>query len=160
MGMKPYVSSRIIVDVSDRVISPLLTVKQRAVYRSLLQDYDDNDEPFVLIGLQLVMYAQGPNNSYGPELVGEGFSVRPKTLRADNLALVDASDPAAPNYGNVLAIKGMPGTENWQAVLDSFPQNTRLQGNHYEYIRDNESVITGAQIRKHIGFADAIGLFA
>jgi hypothetical protein len=152
MALAPYSPTPIVVDVSDRVISPSLRVKQRAHFVSLLHDYDAQGQPQAHIAVLLRMYAAEPDGSYGPELNLEGFVARPKGLVAANDTLVDAAD------GTILAIR--TEGENWQAVLDRFEQPTMLQGNFFEYLRDNVPVMIGTIIRQHIHNADALGRFA
>ena len=106
--------------------------------------------------LQIKLYA-ALGDGYGEELVGPGFSSYEKVLSADNSTLVDARPEEA---GSVLAVRSGENATQWQAVVDSFPQPTMLQGDFFAYLRDNGLPGTIRQlIEHHIQQADALGRF-
>ncbi len=94
------------------------------------------------------MYA-ADGEGYGPELVGRGFAPYKVPLEADNNCLVEVAT------GAVLARRDGANQADWQATIDSFPQDTMLQGDYFEYLREHVDVRIGDLIRLHITQADA-----
>jgi hypothetical protein len=153
MALAPYTPTSIVLPVADRVLGTTV-LKQLATFVSLHHDYDAHDQPQARIVVSVQMFGIGPDGSLGPALVGDGFSKREIVLMAANDTLVDAAT------GEILAIRTFAAGENWQAVLDRYEQPTMLQGNFFEYLRDNAAINIGGLIRQHIQNADALGRFA
>jgi hypothetical protein len=100
------------------------------------------------------MYAAA-GEGYGPALTAAGFSTRTVDLAAANDTLVDAAT------GEILAINTGQQPAEWTAIIAGFEQDTMLQGDFFEYLRDNGLPGTIRQlIEHHIQQADAMGRFA
>jgi len=142
--------------VSDRV-SGDTRFRQKALFLSLFHQQLPGGESSVRIVVRVRLYAADASaaDGYGPQLTGPGLSSYEATLSADNRTLVDAAD------GTQLAMRQLGQTEaEWQALVESFPQPTMLQGDFFHALRESQPVQIGDMIRHHIQQADAMGRFA
>ena len=156
MPLIPYTPSVIELAIADRIAGDTL-IRQKARFLSLFHKQTPEGISSVQIVVRVCLYA-AEGQGYGPLLSGPGFSSYEATLGADNRTLVDARPEHA---GDVLATRELGQTEEaWQAVVDSYPQPTMLQGDFFEMLRDNQPVQIGDIIRRHIARADALGRFA
>lgn len=145
MALLPFQHHPIELAVVDR----LPGIKQKARFVRLSHGQAASGECEATITVMVTMY-RAEGQDFGPALSGPGFSAYPVELTADNNCLVDATT------GAVLARRNGANSVDWQATIDSFPQPTMLQGNFFEYLRDNGLPGTIRQmIEQHITQSDA-----
>jgi len=156
MPLQPYPRTLIEVPVSDRVIADT-RIKQKARFYSLLHTQEVNGVSRVIIKLLVSLYAadSAAPDGYGDKLISAGFSAYECELSADNNTLVDPAQAGA-----ILAIRGAATDAQWQATIERFAQDTMLQGDFFEYLREQQPILIGEMIRHHIAAADAMGRFA
>ncbi len=152
MARIPFTRTLIEVPVADRRIGDTL-IKQKFRFTTLTHEQNLDGVCRVAINGVVTMYAS-EGGEYGPALTAAGFTARPVTMAADNQTLVDAAT------GAILAIQQDESAAEWAARINSFPQDTMLQGDFFEYLREHADVRIGDLIRQHIAQADALGRFA
>lgn len=153
--MAPLLPPRSIIEVpvSDRVLGDT-RIKQKARFTTLTHEQGLDGVSRATIRLVVTMYAAA-GDDFGPALTAAGFSTRTVDLTAANDTLVDAAT------GEILAINTGQQPAEWAAIVASFPQDTMLQGDFFEYLRDHGLPGTIRQLLEHhIQQADAMGRFA
>lgn len=138
---------QIILPVADKIAGIL---KQQARFVSLFHHQNDQGECSAKIVVLVTLH-----QADGTPLAGEQFPARIMELKAENDTLVAAAT------GQVLAIRQGENDAAWQARITELSQgvDTMLQGDYFEYLRENEPVRIGDLIRYHIQQADALGRF-
>ncbi len=152
MPRLPFSRTIIDVPVCDRQFGDTL-IKQRARFTTLTHEQNLDGTCRVAISVVVTMHATVAGE-YGEPLAAPGFTARPYVLAADNSALVDVTPGAT--FGAILARRGAMETEQqWLDRTDTFAQPTMLQGDFFEYLRENQDVRIGDLIRQHITQSDA-----
>ena len=153
MPLQAYPRTPITLPVADRRVADTL-VRQQAMFLQLTHTQAEDGQCRATVTVRVDLYAAA-GDGYGQRLMGNGFSSYTVQLVAANDTLVDAQT------GAILAIQ-LPGQSgaDWQAHLDSFSQATMLQGDFFEYLRENQPIKIGDMIRQYIQQADAAGKFA
>lgn len=154
MPLFPYTPECIVVAISDFVRGEL-RLKRKARYINLHHPQAADGSSSVSIEVEVTHYATS-GADYGEEVTDPTWLLaRTYTLRADNLTLVDMTT------GALLAMREPGQTDaDWQAVVDSFPQNTMLQADHFVFVRDHVPLLLRPMIEGHICAADGMGRFA
>ena len=158
MPLIPGARALIEIPISDLVIAGT-TVKRKARFTKLIHEQVFTGECLALIEVYITLYAEDEStpDGFGPALTKKGFTTFSDTLSADNQTVVDAMPGAT--AGDILAIRQGETEAAWQAKLTTYEVPVMLQGDFFEYLRDNEPVLIGAMIRKHILNADAMGKY-
>lgn len=152
MPLLPGARALIEIAVASRTIVDTL-IKQKAKFVSLLHQQTEAGESLVIVTVRVALFA-ADGDGFGPALEGPGFSAYEVQLRADNQTVVDAQT------GAILAIRLGEPEADWQNKLASYEQPVMLQGDFFEYLRENQPIKIGEMIRQHITQADAMGRFA
>lgn len=155
MAFQPGLRTLIELPVADRV-SGDTRIRQRARFLSLVHGQSSDGACTAVITVLVSLYA-AQGEDYGEALSGPGLSTYTVSLSADNQTLVDAGT------GQILAIRQGEQPADWQARIDELSQErtTMLQGDFFEYLRDNGLPGTMRQmIEQHIQQADEMGRFA
>lgn len=141
--------------VADRIVADT-RIRQKCAFAMLRHTQNEAGECCAHIGVLVTLYAadDAAAEGFGRPLTGPGFSSYAAELVADNNTLVDAQT------GAIQAIRQGENDASWRAKIDAFPQPTMLQGDFFEYLRENQPVRIGDMIRQHIQQADAMGRFA
>lgn len=134
------------------------TYRQRARFLRLVHEQQaDSGECSCEIRVLLLPYAASETGEAGELLPAGRVLTLTVDLQARNDTLVSAAD------GAILAQRGQwEGQAQWQQRIDALSeqQDTMLQGDFFEQLRENQPVLIGQMIRQHIQQADAMGRFA
>lgn len=147
MPVNPGLRTLIEINVVDRTFGDT-TIKQKAIFNSLYHVQKDNGECSAIINVTVKSYASDKGN-YGASLSDLGVPDRFIQLTADNNSLVDATN------GTVLVTRKFETNADWDTITNGFTQQTMLQGDFFEMIREKSPIEIGGLIRQHIGLADA-----
>ena len=155
MPLLPFTPSPIELRVSNKALPGGGRLGQRARFWQFghTQSPDQLAQSTVLIKV-IVTAHDLVGEELGDELSAQGFVPRIVELSADNTTLVEAAT------GAILAdLRGLNLVER-QAAIDGFAQDTLLQGDFFELLRDTAPVKIGDLLRQHLQQADALGRFA
>ncbi len=152
MPLLPGARTLIEIPVADRVFLDSV-IRQKARFVSLVHHQYESGESLAHIAVEVRLYA-ADGDGFGPVLDGPGFAPYRVELAADNQTVVDAQT------GAILAIRQGEAEADWQEKLTGYAQPVMLQGDFFEYLRENVDVRIGDMIRLHIAQADAMGRFA
>lgn len=137
--------------MADRVIGDTI-IRQLVRFVGLRHSQGPDGQCAAYVDVLVTMYA-ALGAGRGPELNGAGFAPYAVSLVADNQTIVDAAT------GRILAIRQGENQADWLALAEGYPQDTMLQGDFFEQLREQPLRI-GDMIRQHIAQADAMGRFA
>lgn len=152
MPVKPGLRKRIEIDLSDRVLNSTRW-KQRAIcsYFTCLQD----EQGVCSVSLEVVVRSYSDDKGkYGESLHLRGVPDRAVVIEANNQTLVDFAT------GAILLVRSDENDVEWEQATAAFPQKTMLQGDYFEWLRENTPLVIGELIRFHILQADARGRFS
>jgi hypothetical protein len=152
MPVKPGLRKRIEIDLSDRVLNSTRW-KQRAIcsYFTCLQD----EQGVCSVSLEVVVRSYSDDKGkYGESLHLRGVPDRAVVIEANNQTLVDFAT------GAILLVRSGENDIQWEQATAAFAQETMLQGDYFEWLREQAPLVIGELIRHHIRQADAIGRFA
>lgn len=161
MPLLPGLRQVLEIPVSDHVNGSTV-VKQKARFTKLTHVQQADGVCTVVVSTEVTMYGADPDSAdgYGPALQGSGFFSYPKHLSADNNTVVDVAT------GAILAIRrertaeqAAHTDEEWAAICASYPQPVMLQGDYFEYVRQNEPIKIADLILLHMQQADAMGRY-
>ena len=139
-------------EISDLVLLDTI-IKRKVRFEAMHHHQDADGQCRATLFVRLYCYANAAG-AYGPQLEGPLFRASRRELYADNNCLVDAAT------GAILAVRDGRSAAEWETLPASFEQPTMLQGDFFEYLRENQPILIGELIRHHIQQADAMGRFA
>ena len=146
MPVNPGLRTLIEIPVSDRVFGDT-TIKQKAIFNTLYHHQQANGECSVTISVTVRSFSL-QDGVYGESLADKGVPDRQISLTADNSTLVDMTT------GSLLASRRYETNQEWDVIVNSFTQETMLEGDFFELLRENSPIRIGELIRMHIALAD------
>jgi hypothetical protein len=152
--LETYDAPAMLFPVCDREVAGI-RYKQKAECKGFSVHEDDELGCLVRMTIRLWLYAPDAEapDGYGPRVEGEGFTYRPRELKADDDTLVDAAT------GEILAERAKCSTEQWAAVRDDPDRAVMGQGNFFQQVRDLVPFINRDLIAQHVHQANAMGRF-
>jgi hypothetical protein len=155
MPLQPFEHAHITANVSDRVIGGVVVAKQRATYQSMsIEQNRSSGEMSIVMVVLVSLFAVSVTGEYGEAIPeGQGFHSYPVRLYANNLTAVTLD-------GTIKHIRQQETQEQWAELLANDPDPLMLQGDFFEYVRDNQPLKIGDLIRQHIANADQMGRFS
>lgn len=152
MPVNPGPRKLIEIPVTDRVFGDT-TIKQKAIFNSLLHQQQPDGQCSAIINVTVRSFAnvidEEGNSTYGVSLSDKGVPDRMLSLTADNNSLVELSS------SSILATRKYETNLEWDVIINSFPQETMLQGDFFELLRHYSPIDIEDMIRQHILLADA-----
>lgn len=142
--------------VADRLLGGV-AFKQKARFAAFTHSQDWTGACRLTVTVLATLHATDPAapQGVGEPMTGQESYSRQIVLVADNNCVVNAET------GAILAIRQGESETDWQAILDALPAPTMLQGDFFEYLRENGLPGTIRQmIEQHIQQADQMGRFA